>query len=430
MDVVKKILPIFLSTAFLISCGNQRTAESVLSLGDSVCQSQEVKNEFLVYWNDGHVSIEKDIDRETFLKNFVTEKLDKIARVEHNHKIYLEKGFGFVNNSSSSSPGIAESNNPLNNDVNWGDQDIHADVAWAQGYRGQGVKVAVVDSGVDINHPQLVHQIDYNTAEIPNNGIDDDGNGYIDDYAGYNFYADNDDVSASLDSADNCDHGTHVSGIIAAEHSDNTISHDYPQGVAPEAKIIPVKFIHGTQGGTTADALRAIDYAVTRGANVINASWGGSDCNQELENKIAGLKAKNILFIAAAGNSGRNIDQFPEFPAAFTSGDSQITVGASTVYEGMAYFSNFGSQRVDLFAPGLNILSTFPNDSYQYEDGTSMATPFVTGAAAVVWGKNSRLNYSQVKNALLNSVTVDNRYVNKTHGRLNLEAALNLVAPK
>jgi thermitase len=177
-------------------------------------------------------------------------------------------------------------------------------------------------------------------------------------------------------------------------------------------------------GGSLSAALKGIDYAIARGAKVINASWGGSGCSQSLRQKISEVAERNVLFVTAAGNSGNNIDRSPEYPAAFNL-PLQITVGALGESLAMANYSNYSSTLVHLFAPGSLVVSTVPGNSYAAYSGTSMATPFVAGASAVLLGSNPNMSLSEVRERLFHSVVTNSNYSNFTSGRLNLGAAIN-----
>ncbi|MCB9027301.1 MAG: S8 family serine peptidase [Bdellovibrionaceae bacterium] len=411
-----KLYLLILISIFITACDNNddniQANDFVNKPNNPGCQSAQKEKQFIVVWKDGSVSREYAKDKDDFIKNFMAKNKEYIQLAEHDYVIIhtpVAKGDGLQ----------------LASIDNWGAANIRAQDAWQEDARGQGVTVAVIDSGLDIFHNDIKNQIAINKEEIPNNGIDDDKNGYIDDYYGFSFVTGDDDVTQSSL------HGTHVSGIIAAEHNDVEIMTDKVQGIAPKAKILPLKFIDSEGGGLVSDAIEAIDYAVSRGAKVINASWGGG-CSESLRLKVNQLSQKNVLFIAAAGNSSKDIDVKPEYPAAYTT-DSIITVGAITKFNGLAYYSNYGESRVHLFAPGDRIISTTPNNSYESLDGTSMAAPFVSGSAAVLWGDNPTASAQQIKYALLNSVEVEidgggnPLYVNATKGRLNLSKALSLL---
>lgn len=255
--------------------------------------------------------------------------------------------------------------------------DINLETAWLITQGDPDVLVAVIDTGVDISHPDLVGSMWINANEIPANGVDDDENGFIDDYCGWDF---NNKDNSVFDSATEDRHGTHCSGTIAATCNLVGIT-----GVAPGVKILPLKFMN-TGGGDTADAIAAIEYARTAGAKIVNCSWGGADDSIALRDAIA---SSDMLFIAAAGNEGKNIDDIPLYPASFDL-PNIITVAAIDNQGKLASFpsngasSNFGPQSVDVAAPGLYIYGTLPENKYGYLSGTSMAVPHVSGIAALV----------------------------------------------
>ncbi len=229
------------------------------------------------------------------------------------------------------------------------DADIDAPEAWDVTTGSSDVIVAVVDSGVDINHPDLQANIWTNPGETPDNGVDDDGNGYIDDVSGWDFL-DNDKVPN-----DAMGHGTHVAGTVAAV-GDNALG---VTGVSWTAQIMPLRFLDALGFGNTADAIDAIEYATAMGADVINNSWGGSGYNQALKDAI---DASDAVVVCAAGNTisgGRNNDAIPHYPSSFNSAHI-ISVAASDQDDNLASFSNYGAVSVDVAAPGTNIYSTVP----------------------------------------------------------------------
>lgn len=305
-------------------------------------------------------------------------------------------------------------------DINWGMKTINASALWSKNILGSGVVVAVVDSGIDPLHVQLQSQLYTNTKETLN-GVDDDGNGLIDDIHGYDF------VNKSGDLFDESGHGTHISGIIAAHHTQGDIT-----GVAPQSQLIVYDFFGKSLNGSASDgslfdAISGIRHAVQAGAKIINASWGGSSCSTTLQEEINSLASSNVLFIVAAGNEGSNLAIIPTYPASFD-GRTQITVGAMTLDEYTAGFSNYGT-KVDIVAPGVNILSTFPGNKYENMAGTSMATPFVSGASALLWSAFPQAQAVDIKEAILNSVKTG-FYPVKTRGSLDVSAAYSYLEKK
>ncbi len=259
--------------------------------------------------------------------------------------------------------------------------------------QGEGVIVAVADTGIDINHEDLKENIWVNGGEVPGNDIDDDGNGFIDDINGWNFYDDTADVSV-YETVYGEDHGTHIAGIIAAvKDNGKGIA-----GVAPKAKILPLKVFQDGKAYTS-DIIEAIDYTEKNGAKVFNCSWGSAYENPALKEAI---EQSGMLFVCAAGNSGIDIDQNPVYPAAFTS-DNVISVASLTRTGGLASSSNYGQISVDVAAPGEGIVSTVPGNGYGMKNGTSMAAALVSGEAALVISKNVNLATIGIKKKIINS---------------------------
>ncbi len=394
---------------FLTACSDQVTSQqATFSETKAECAATAVPNSYVVHWRDGKSTVARGYTREDFEKEIFEPNKDAIRLAEQDQTISLSPMSSFAAENIRSVASVSTSAS----EDQWGQNMISASTAWNSGIKGAGVTVAVIDSGVDITHPQLRGRLYTNTAEIPGNGIDDDGNGYIDDVNGWDFDGNQAIVS------DSAGHGTHVAGIILAEHGSSVV-----KGVAPEAKLLPLDFMNSAGQGNIGDAILAIQYAARQGARVINASWGGAPCSQTLSRTIAGLEAQGILFIAAAGNSGVDLDQVPEYPAAFTIAN-QITVGASTARDYSAAFSNYSRHLVHLFAPGASITSTYPGNRVAGLSGTSMAAPFVAGAAALLFSAHPTATAAQVRNAILSSVD-QGGFAATTQGRLNISKALS-----
>lgn len=227
------------------------------------------------------------------------------------------------------------------------DVDIDIKDAWKVTQGSDSIVVGVIDTGIDINHPDLKDRIWTNTKEIPGNGVDDDGNGYIDDVNGWDFY-NNDNTVYDVKQGDK--HGTHVAGTIAASSNQLGVI-----GVAPKVKIMPLKFI-GPFGGTTDGAIKAIEYAKSMGVKILNNSWGGGAYDSILKSTI---ENSGTLFVVAAGNEKADNDINPHYPAAYNSSNI-LSVAAVSNIGGIPSFSNYGLTTVDVGAPGVSILSTIP----------------------------------------------------------------------
>ena len=285
--------------------------------------------------------------------------------------------------------------------LEWGMQNINAESAWDVRTDSSSVIVGVIDSGVQYDHPDLIDNIWTNPGEIPGNGIDDDGNGFVDDFYGYDF--DNDDN----DPMDDNGHGTHVAGTIGAQ-GNNAIG---VAGVGWDANLMSLKVIGN---GSNADVARAIDYATDNGAKITNNSYGYAGTNvggsQVMSDAIGRAKDAGVLYIVAAGNSRAGIPasdmdgNFNSWPAEYSKvHDNVITVSAIDEDGSFASYSHWGDQSVQLAAPGTTIASTYTNSGYVYLSGTSMAAPHVAGAAALLWAERPDMNYLEIKAALLDT---------------------------
>ncbi|MEW6493893.1 MAG: S8 family serine peptidase, partial [Cyanobacteriota bacterium] len=272
---------------------------------------------------------------------------------------------------------------------NWGLDMVKAPEVWAKGYTGQGIVVAVIDTGVDYNHPDLDANIWVNSGEIAGNNNDDDGNGFIDDVRGWDF-VDNDNKPM-----DGGTHGTHVAGTIAAEKNDFGVT-----GIAYNAKIMPVRVI-GDQSWDQyhQDLAQGIRYAADNGANVINLSLRTLTDISAVKDAIKYAEGKGCVVVMAAGNDG---DSQPLYPAYYAT-DWGIAAGAVDNTNKMASFSNrAGTTLLDyIVAPGVNVYSTTPGNTYSYYSGTSMATPHVAGVAALLLSANPNLTAAEVENILI-----------------------------
>ncbi len=274
--------------------------------------------------------------------------------------------------------------------------DIEATEAWGLTTGSEEVVIGVIDTGVQHDHPDLKDNMWVNPFE-QKDGVDSDGNGIIDDIHGYNA------ANKSGNPYDDNGHGTHVAGIIAAR-GNNAFG---VSGVAWKSKIMALKFLKADGTGNMADAIETIEYAINmkkKGVNikVLNNSWGGNTYSLALENAIKSANQNGILFVAAAGNQGRNNDTMGSYPANYNI-DNVLSVAALDRDGNLANFSNYGRNKVHIAAPGVNILSTFTNGSFSSQSGTSMAAPFVSGVAALLLSKEPNLSMQQLKNRIVAS---------------------------
>ena len=280
-------------------------------------------------------------------------------------------------------------------DPSYGDlcgmEAINAPAAWDDHVGDSDFVIAIIDTGIDYNHQDLTGNMWTNSGEIPNNGQDDDGNGYVDDFYGFDFSAGNAEVM------DTNGHGTHCGGTVGGV-GDNGVG---VAGVMWECSLAGVQFLSGSGGGTTADAISAVQYCTVMGFKVSNNSWGGGGFTQALYEAIAnaGTQADHI-FVAAAGNSG---SFGASYPAAYDL-DNIISVAATQCNDSLASFSQYHPTEVDLAAPGVDILSSTPGNNYSFYSGTSMATPHVAGAVGLVYSVMEDASPAEVKALILDHV--------------------------
>jgi subtilisin family serine protease len=332
--------------------------------------------------------------------------------------------WGLLNPFAGAAPGVSPA-------------DIGATRAWDITTGSDDVVVAVVDTGIDINHPDLAPNIWVNPGEIPNNGLDDDHNGLVDDVNGWDFFRDSGNV---FDNGNEDDHATHVAGTIGAV-GNNGVG---VSGVAWHVRLMSLKFLHDKikKGkvvdhgvGSTADAVSAINYAVDEklhhnvNVRAINASWGGGPDDPALRQAIAAAGNAGIVFVCAAGNDGGNIDETPDFPAAYARDlNNVISVAAMDASDFLAFFSNYGHQGATIGAPGVSIESTWPvsRGSYHVDSGTSMASPHVAGVVALLASLEPQLTPAQIRQRLVTTAEPTDALASRVSasGRVNAFNAL------
>ena len=298
-------------------------------------------------------------------------KLDEVEYVEPNYLFHVDASMEAMDYQEAAAKPSSDTQGGL------GD---------SQTLSGQSVTVAVIDTGVDYTHEAIAPYMWVNTGEIPANGADDDSNGYVDDINGYDF------VNNDSDPYDDHYHGTHVSGIVLG----------LQDSLNPVIKIMALKFLDKDGYGSTGDAIRAIDYAIKNGAKVLNNSWGGGGYSQALKDAIVASYNSNRVFVVAAGNSAVNVDQYTSYPPSYLI-PNMISVAALDSSSNLAWFSNYGPISVHVGAPGVSIYSTLPHQKYGYLSGTSMATPYVSGVAALMLSQNSDLMHLQVKKIIMDT---------------------------
>jgi subtilisin family serine protease len=301
------------------------------------------------------------------------------------------------------------------------DADIDAVEAWDVTTGSRSVVVAVVDTGIDYNHPDLAANMWRNPREVAGDRIDNDGNGFVDDIFGWDF------ASNDPDPFDDNSHGTHVAGTIGAVGNNGT----GVAGVNWQVSLMALKFLGADGSGATSAAIAALNYATTMrrtfGVNVVatNNSWGGGGASTSLTNAIVAGGNAGILCIAAAGNESANNDVTPSYPANVAS-DAVISVAATDSFNRLASFSNYGATTVDVAAPGVSIRSTTPGSTYSSYSGTSMASPHVAGLVGLMAAANPQATAAEIRSAILSTAVPVSGLAGKvaTGGLINAAAAV------
>ena len=361
--------------------GDIRTQESIKASVESIFEIQEIQQFTIVDVFVYHTFGDKE-------KTLI--ELKKNPFVEYAEPDYYRYAKTTLPNDSRFSDLWGLHNTGQNNGTV--DADIDAPEAWDLTTGNPDVVVAVIDSGVDYNHEDLRANMWRNPGEILGNGIDDDGNGYVDDYHGINAIANNGDPM------DDDRHGTHASGSIAAV-GNNGIG---VTGVCWNCKIMALRFLSKDGSGTISDEIECIQYAVNQGVKIVSGSFGEYSFSQSEKAAIDAARNSGVLFMFAVGNDGENNDIKPHYPSSNNS-ENIIAVGISDRFDRLVSWSDYGLTTVDVAAPGDNILSTVLNNEYQRESGSSMATPHVAGLAALLKSYNPSLNWLDIKNLILNN---------------------------
>jgi len=442
MNPIKSLAGIAFSALVLVSCQKEESftkqnlaldLESAANNAQVSGQPEFVANELLVKFKAGttvaargkalgllgasvkeHIhtgAMKRANDQEgVYLLKVNANALDAILKARGLGEVeYAEPNYIYTHDAVSNDPSIVAG-------TLWGmtgSFGSQASVAWGKDKIGSStVYVGIIDEGYQYNHVDLTANAGVNTGEIPGDGLDNDGNGYIDDIYGWDFDGNNNSVYDGTGD----DHGTHVAGTIGGVGG-NGIG---VAGVNWNVKMLSAKFL-GAAGGTTANAVKAVDYFTTlktRATNPINIiatnnSWGGGGYTQSLFDAIQRANNAGILFVAAAGNSSANIDKRLSYPAAYSNANI-ISVASITSTGALSSFSNYGAKNVDLGAPGSAIYSTLPGNTYGTYSGTSMAAPHVAGAVALYKSINPSANAAAIKTAILNQGTTTSSLSGKT----------------
>ncbi|MGE3974750.1 MAG: S8 family serine peptidase [Bdellovibrionales bacterium] len=328
------------------------------------CVGSQISGEYLVQWKSGEVEVVR----------FTEEKIDQFIDENEKQILFLEPHYRI--SQAPSQTYLAHP--PLNNPVYFSNL-------------GKGVRVGVVDAGVDTSHALLQNALEKNFVEEQGvTGVDDDRNGYIDDVWGWNF------VNGTPEMNDEKGHGTHVSGTIAGSPSGEF------SGIASQAKIIAADFMDGEKG-TAENAYHAVNYVIARGVHIVNASWTTPFCSKILEGAFIGSSRKNILFVFAAGNSGEDLRIKPVYPASLHL-TNKLTVGSVTKDHTVSTFSNYGTP-VQIYSPGEQVFSLLPSalssTGMGYMDGTSMSAAYVSGVAAALKSLRLHLSSSEIMEIIL-----------------------------
>lgn len=357
------------------------------------------------------IEVEAGTDLEALKEKLLADS--RIEAVEFNHNISIEAK---TNDTDFSELWGLHNTGQTGGTKN---ADINAPQAWNTQMGSKNVVVAVIDTGVDYEHPDLADNMWTNSGETAGNSKDDDGNGFVDDVYGYNW------LDSNGDPMDDHSHGTHVAGIVGAV-GDNNLG---VTGVSPTVSIMALRFMGANGSGTTSDVAEAITYAADNGADIINASFTGTNSSTVMEQAIDYASDAGVLFVAAAGNSGEDNDAIPNYPASYDIANI-LAVAATDSNDLLADFSNYGATSVDMAAPGESILSTTLDDDYEYKSGTSMATPHVAGAAAVLLAQKPNLSVKRLRNLLKDRGRKLNSLEDKTATgrRLRLNTSLNVIS--
>lgn len=379
--LIKRLFFIFLVPILFVACSEDEGSPANVA---EICKKNKSSNEFIAVHRDGRYHVVHKKNLESYLATYQSD----ILWYEPNYKIsFRNENF---QHPTTNQKVMAQATREL-----WG--RLGFDNYYSSGYFGQGITVAVVDTGVYLDSPYLEDRWLRNQAD-PINGIDEDGNGLVDDYIGWNFHLD------SFEQEDEVNHGTQIAHLIAGDN-------DTPGGPggAPMANILPVDFMDA-QGGTEVNAVKSIDYAISHGAKIINNSWSIA-CSQLLRTKYKDWQSKNVLLVHASGNNYRNLASQAYNSSNFQSAN-YLSVGSVDYNLDRAPFSNYG-ENVILYTYGVDLTVTgrfwrHPDEGVVIRKGTSYSAGIVSAAAALVWSKYPNLSATELKKILINKAKRSN----------------------
>lgn len=360
---------------------------------------------FLLLKVQNKASLNKELDRLNRLSVVAYAEPNYIYRAIGTHSVTtndpkFDQLWGLVN-TGNNEPATSRGNSSPRGKAG---ADINALDAWKITKGSRSIKIAVIDTGIDYGHEDLRDNMWVNELERNGRtGVDDDGNGYVDDIYGYDF------AGKDGDPMDGNGHGTHCAGTIAGVHDNNK----GVAGVMADAQLIAIKFLNDQGSGSTADAILAIDYATKLGVDIMSNSWGGGGRSQALEDAIQRASDAGIVFTAAAGNNASNNDTIPHYPSNYAV-ENIISVAAHNYNDQLASFSCYGGSTVHVAAPGRNILSTVPGNKYAVYSGTSMATPHVTGVIGLYMAEHGKSDPVTIKQKIMESSNYSVAYGRKT----------------
>ncbi len=435
--ITKLFVPLFMGIISLVSFANQIPLSpystnrlivklkkgETLSHFENVSRTQHLFEGVYVLYSKNINELEKELKAENIFEYIEHDYYHDTIKLEQPTNITKMLGEKKASNTQFNDPGIAKQWSFLD-ESQYGISVTKAYASRDAGEPQANIIVAVVDTGVDYNHQDLKNIMWTNEKEIAGNGIDDDGNGYIDDIHGINTLVRDNQGRATMNVMDGHSHGSHVSGIIAAEQN-NGIG---IAGVASHTKIMAIRTVPNDADELDVDVVEAFIYAAKNGAKIINCSFGKSvnEGGNAVHDAIDYIgKNYGVLVVVAAGNDTQNIDTILTYPASYDN-DNLMVVASTQRRGGLSFFSNYGAKNVDLASPGSDIFSTIPNNSYANMSGTSMATPNAVGVAAEVLSHHPELGPVELKNHLMATVGPVPTFAGKmvAAGRIDLAKAL------